>query len=282
MVSIADQLLRSILNESALNSGSSNHDHYNSNNMTSNVTSNYDHLRRIAEPAILFSGIVFNLALVLIVYAKKRTKGLRSTKPLRYLLISMLVSDTWYLVSHVNVWYYFIHNKADLSSLQVFCQLNTYFNYFFAILLEFNMLAADWIILRIVFKSTAVRRSRERAISVYNQFQVASSSSSSYQQQRQRQQSTSAFVKAAAAAVASQNQSRNRNKSISGRWAARLSVFFPGFGMQRSRSVPVMIQPDKSVTSQLNDIETINEISSCEQQPPVVTTSKFEGISLSK
>lgn len=137
---------------------------------STNVTNNQ--MRYYIEPIILFSGIVFNLALAVIIYTKKRTKSLRSTKPLRYLLISMLVSDTWYLVYHVNVWYFFVHDRPDLSSSDVFCQLNTYLNYFFSIFLEFNMLSADYILLRIVFKSRAATKNRERGVSIYDQFHV--------------------------------------------------------------------------------------------------------------
>lgn len=61
----------------------------------------YHKLRFYVEPVILFSGIIFNLILMLIIYAKKHTKMLHSKKPLRYLLIAMLVSDTWYLVYQV-------------------------------------------------------------------------------------------------------------------------------------------------------------------------------------
>lgn len=141
---------------------------------TSNTTTNkYHQIRYYVEPVILFSGIIFNLVLILIIYTKKRTKSLRSTKPLRYLLICMLISDTWYLVYHVNVWYFFVRNRPDLSSFNILCQLNTYFNYFFSILLEFNMLSADWILLRIVFKSSkSAAKTRDRGVSIYDQFNV--------------------------------------------------------------------------------------------------------------
>ena len=145
------------------------HSHSHKNDETNNK---YYEMRHYVEPIILFSGIFFNLVLIALIYRRKRTKLLRSTKPLRYLLIAMLVSDTWYLIYHANVWYFFVHNKPDLSSFDVLCQVNTYLNYFFSVLLEFNMLSADWILLRIVFKSTAATKRRERGTSIYDQFYV--------------------------------------------------------------------------------------------------------------
>jgi hypothetical protein len=138
----------------------------NSIESTIKISTKYNQIRQYVEPFILFSGIFFNIVLILIIYCKKRTKLLRSTKPLRYLLIAMLVSDTWYLLYQVNVWYFFFKNKPDLSSFNVLCQLNTYLNYFFSILLETNMLSADWILLIIVFKSS----NRNHEISIYDKF----------------------------------------------------------------------------------------------------------------
>lgn len=205
----------------------------------------YGELRELVEPAILFSGILFNLTLMLITLRKKRTKSLRTTKPLRYLLIGMLVSDTWFLIYHVNVWYYFIHNKPDLSSLDILCQLYTYFNYFFAILLECNMLAADWILLHIVFKSAARAtersRCRERGISVYDQFRVNDAKSS------QQGGGGGGLL-----GDDMMNRTNSRTKSIGGR-LARLSLFLP-FGIERSKSVPAaMMRVDKSIMSELHD-----------------------------
>jgi hypothetical protein len=124
------------------------------------------------EPTIFLGGLVANILLIIIIFKNKHTKSLSSSKPMRYLLVGMLVSDVWFLLDQTNVWFFSIVDKPDLSSYNGTCQIYTYLEHFFAISLEFYMLFADYILLVILFKSKKSILSPEE---VYNQFMVRDS-----------------------------------------------------------------------------------------------------------
>ncbi|RNA10471.1 hypothetical protein BpHYR1_028173 [Brachionus plicatilis] len=92
------------------------------------------------EPVTLFSGIFLNICLYIIIYRKKKTNFLQSTKPMRYLLMAILLSDTWFLID-------------NLTSVNFMCQFISYLNYFLPIILEFSMMTADYILISLVMKS---------------------------------------------------------------------------------------------------------------------------------
>lgn len=115
-------------------------------------TSKQSLIKHFLEPFILVVGIKFNILLIIITYKNNRTKNLRSTKPMRYLLISILISDTWFLLKELNVWFFLFRNGPDLTSFNILCQLSSYLNYFLSILLEVYMISADFILLSIVFR----------------------------------------------------------------------------------------------------------------------------------
>ncbi|CAF0977327.1 unnamed protein product, partial [Brachionus calyciflorus] len=117
----------------------------------------------LIEPITLIIGVNLNIFLYIIIYRKKRTKNLQSTKPLRYLLMTILLSDTWFLIDKFNIWYFSIMKKNNLTSVNFLCQFISYLNYFVPIILEFSMLAADYILVSLVFKSTQSK-------DVYNNF----------------------------------------------------------------------------------------------------------------
>lgn len=135
--------------------------------LSSYSTGMHKFIKYFLEPFILILGIIFNLLLLCITYTFKRTNCLHSTKPLRYLLISMLISDTWFLLKELNVWYFLFKNGPDLTSFDIICQLSSYFSYFLSILLEVFMISADFILLKIALKKTS---SKDLAEDVYNDF----------------------------------------------------------------------------------------------------------------
>jgi hypothetical protein len=142
----------------------------NNESFTFDTPSNCTIMKCFIEPLVLFSGLISNIVLILIIHKKKYTKSLSSSKPLGYLLIGMLVSDVWFLIQQINVWYFTLMNRSDLTSYNGFCQLYTYFEYFFSFSLEFYMLFANYILLSIIFKSKKwTTHSNE---DVYNQFLI--------------------------------------------------------------------------------------------------------------
>lgn len=119
--------------------------------------------RYFMQPVTLFSGIFFNVCLYIIIYRQQKTKFLESTKPLRYFLMVILLSDTWYLIDKVNLWAF---SFSNLSTINFMCQFISYLNYFFPILLEFSMLTADYILISLVMKS----RKFSKSPNIYNDF----------------------------------------------------------------------------------------------------------------
>lgn len=122
--------------------------------------------RYFMQPVTLFSGIFFNVCLYIIIYKQKKTKLLESTKPLRYFLMVILLSDTWYLIDKVNLWSFSFSKKNSLNTINFVCQFISYFNYFIPILLEFSMLTADSILISLVMKS----RKFSKSANIYNDF----------------------------------------------------------------------------------------------------------------
>ena len=95
----------------------------------------------------LLCGLVLNSVFILIIYKKRLTKKFQSPKPFRHILIAILLCDMAYLLNESDVW-----NKPIFTSYNGICQLNTYLNALFAVLHEFHMLYASYILFRITFK----------------------------------------------------------------------------------------------------------------------------------
>lgn len=124
-------------------------------------------MKCIIEPLILFTGLVSNLILMIVIVRNRRTDGLISDKPMRYLLIAILLSDIWFLMDTINVWYFSMQNKPDLSSYSGACQIYTYMEYLFSTSIEFYMISADFILLNLVRKSK--KRASTHADEIYTE-----------------------------------------------------------------------------------------------------------------
>lgn len=121
----------------------------------------------IIEPVLLIAGILSNLVLIAIIFKKKKTESFRSHKPLRYLLIVILISDIAYLISELNVKIVQFGTWPDLTSFNYFCQLHSYLYYFFAVLIEFSMLSANYIVACLIHLP---KKQSKSSIDVYNDF----------------------------------------------------------------------------------------------------------------
>lgn len=124
-------------------------------------------LSDIIELVLLIAGILSNLILVAIVFKKKKTESFRSHKPLRYLLIVILICDIAYLISELNVKIFKFGTWPDLTSFNYFCQVHSYLYYFFAVLIEFSMLSANYIVACLIHLP---KQNTKSSIDVYNDF----------------------------------------------------------------------------------------------------------------
>lgn len=123
-------------------------------------------MKCILELFILSTGLILNSIFILIIYKKKTTKRFISPKPFRYLLIAILISHIWYLINELNIWFFFLTNQPSLTVINGICQLNSYFNALFSILLEFHMIFGSFILFRITFR----KFDNDGANDVYNNF----------------------------------------------------------------------------------------------------------------
>jgi hypothetical protein len=120
----------------------------------------------ILELLILSTGLILNSIFILIIYKKKKTKRFLSPKPFRYLLISILISHIWYLINELNIWFFFLTNHPSLTVINGICQLNSYFNALFSILLEFHMIFGSFILFQVTFRNFE----SDGANDIYNKF----------------------------------------------------------------------------------------------------------------
>jgi hypothetical protein len=116
------------------------------------------------EPMILFAGIFLNIIFIRILIKSSKTYKLKSRKPLRFIFITILICDLWYLVDHVNIWYFSLIKKPDLTSISGVCQFHSYFSWFFAFLNELQMLTGSVLLIQFVSETT------KSAHDVYNNF----------------------------------------------------------------------------------------------------------------
>jgi hypothetical protein len=151
---IQSKTSENILNEiNSRNSTISNNNYYNDNN--NNISDNKCNLRLcLIEPLLLFGGIFFNLCFIYIILRRKRTSKLKSNKPFRFIFITILICDIWYLIEHINIWYHSLVNKSDLTSINGICQFHSYFSNFFTFLNEIQMLIGGFLLIRIVSSTT--------------------------------------------------------------------------------------------------------------------------------
>ena len=117
----------------------------------------------------LIAGLALNIIFIVVIQKKRSTKNFKTSKPFRHILIAILISDTWYILNELNIWYFLLTNKPLLTSYNGICQLNSYFNALFTILQEFYMLCANYMLLKIIFP----KKDRPKSAEVYNQFLVS-------------------------------------------------------------------------------------------------------------
>jgi hypothetical protein len=144
---------------------SSLNDIYGNNSTTSNSIDNRYILKEyLIEPLMLFGGIIFNLFFIYIIVKRKKTSKLKSNKPFRFIFITILICDTWYLIDHINIWYHSLINKSDLTSINGICQFHSYFSNFFTFLNEIQMLIGSILLIRFVSNTT------KASSDIYNSF----------------------------------------------------------------------------------------------------------------
>ena len=109
------------------------------------------------DTAILVLGLMSNIAFLIIILRKNEQKRFKSTMPLRHLLIGMLIGDLTFLLSNFNSNLIALIEFPDLTSYNIICQLTSYLINYFAVLTECFMLAADFILVFILFKPKPAR-----------------------------------------------------------------------------------------------------------------------------
>ena len=116
------------------------------------------------DTVILVLGLLSNITFLVIILTKNEEKTFKSTMPLRHLLVGMLIGDLTFLLSNLNSNMIAAIEFPDLTSYNIICQLTSYLINYFAVLTECFMLAADFILLFILFKPKPAR------LNVYTSF----------------------------------------------------------------------------------------------------------------
>jgi hypothetical protein len=115
---------------------------------------NSDVFNRFIYPFLIFNGLTFNITIFIILIHKKKEIKSRSRLlneenfdyiPFRYLMIAILVCDIYYLLNKLNIWFFFILNKDNLTSFDFLCQIIVYLDYISAILTKFYILIGNYI-----------------------------------------------------------------------------------------------------------------------------------------
>lgn len=103
------------------------------------------------KPFILASGLLSNIALLIIVIKNNGKKVFNSQKPIRLLLIGMLLSDIIYFASSINTFFVQVLRLPDINSYNIICQFSSYISNYFIVLNECFMLIADYILFLLLF-----------------------------------------------------------------------------------------------------------------------------------
>ena len=121
----------------------------------------YEHFER----SLLILSIICNLIFIFIIYKNKVTNSLPSNKPFRYLLSGLTLCDIWFLVTNafgLNTIYSLSYEFLD----NLLCRFGSYFTSFFSIFAECQMLAADYILIYVLFPH------KKSNSNVYNDFLI--------------------------------------------------------------------------------------------------------------
>lgn len=103
------------------------------------------------KPFILASGLFSNMALLIIIIKNNGKKVFNSQKPIRLLLIGMLLSDIIYFASSINTFFVQTLKLPDINSYNIICQFSHYISNYFIVLNECFMLIADYILFLLLF-----------------------------------------------------------------------------------------------------------------------------------
>ena len=103
------------------------------------------------EPLFVVFGIIFNILLFIIIYKDDKKTIFNCQKPLRYLLMGMLIGDINNLASRVNIYIVHLLRLPDITSFNIICQLSSYLSNYFSVLTECFMLGADFILIFLLF-----------------------------------------------------------------------------------------------------------------------------------
>lgn len=106
------------------------------------------------NPFLIVNGLIFNITLFLIFLFKKKklkniyiwNKDTYSYVPYGFLIMAILVCDTYYLLSRLNIWLFFILQKPNLTTYNFLCQIISYLDYLSLILINFFILIGNYII----------------------------------------------------------------------------------------------------------------------------------------
>ncbi len=101
---------------------------------------------------IIIIGLVLNVSFIIVIYKNKTTKEFQSTKPFRHLIIAILISDIWLLINKFDISSAF---KINFYSYNGICQVSSYLNALFTVLLECHMLFGAYVLFRITFKKNS-------------------------------------------------------------------------------------------------------------------------------
>jgi hypothetical protein len=115
------------------------------------LSSKCDWVSCFLEPSVIVLGLIFNLLFLIIIFKNNENKVFKSTKPMRYLLVGMLIGDISYLISSFNGHVMPLMELPDLTSFNVICQLSVYFYNYFAILAECFMFTANILMLYVLY-----------------------------------------------------------------------------------------------------------------------------------
>ncbi len=103
------------------------------------------------KPAILLIGLSSNIVFLIMVIKNNSKKEFSAQKPIRFLLIGMLISDIMYFASSINTFFVQTLKLPDINSYNIICQFNSYVSNYFIVLNECFMLIADYILFLLLF-----------------------------------------------------------------------------------------------------------------------------------
>lgn len=103
------------------------------------------------EPFIVTFGLISNIIFFFILFKDNAKKSFNCQKPLRILLMGMLLGDINYLLASLNTYVVHLLKLPDLTTLDVVCQLSSYISNYLLVLRECLMITADYILILLLY-----------------------------------------------------------------------------------------------------------------------------------